>query len=51
MAHADRLIGESNSSDAEPEMTNDPMFFEKIGVGINKADPALLEIDEAEDAR
>jgi hypothetical protein len=51
MAHADRLIGESNNSDAEPEMINDPTLFEKIGMGMKKADPALLRIDEAEDAR
>jgi hypothetical protein len=51
MAPADRPIGESNGSDAEPEMTDHPMLFEKIGVGIKKADLALLGIDEAEDAR
>ena len=51
MAQADRLIGESNDSDAEPEMINDPMLFERIGVGMKKTDPALLGIDEAENAR
>jgi hypothetical protein len=51
MAHADRPIGKSNNSDAEPEMINDPMIFERISVGTKKADPALLGIDEAEDAR
>jgi hypothetical protein len=51
MAHADWLIGESNDSDAEPEMINDPMLFEKIGVGMKKAEPALLRIDEGENAR
>ena len=51
MAQADRLIRESNNSDAESEMINHPMLFERIGVGMKKADPALPGLDEAEDAR
>jgi hypothetical protein len=51
MAQADRLIGESNDNDAEPEMINHPMLFERVGVGTKRADRALRSIDEAEDAR
>jgi hypothetical protein len=41
VAHADRLVGASNASDAERETIDDPMLFESIGVAMKRGEPAL----------
>jgi hypothetical protein len=41
-AHADRQVRDSNKSDVEPEMIDDPRRFEPANVSRNRAEPALL---------